>query len=300
MAMSPRRVAAIAFILPLATLVEYRLVGAEGAVGADVLPRDGDVALVDAERASARRASRRRSRSGRSRRPSPAAARARARRAPRRGLRSSRSRRASGADSFSRSTVIRPERWCVIPAPAQSTMAFARSSFVGKSARCTVPQASWAFLPLTVLPPSICITAAPRPIAAIVPLSLYLNGFVSLPAIRSAIVLPACSPDWRATDPSCGSTWLVFWSVMAATSPTAYTSGCAGILSSSSTPIRFPRSSSSPSDWTSALPCRPAPQTSVCAGSTAPDLSVTRCGVIDSTTSLVCTSTPRFVSASSV
>ena len=57
-------------------------------------------------------------------------------------------------------------------APAQSTTAFARSSFVGSSARWTVPQASWAFLPFIVFPPSICTTAALRPIAAIVPLSL--------------------------------------------------------------------------------------------------------------------------------
>ena len=34
------------------------------------------------------------------------------------------------------------------PAPAQSTTAFARSSFVGRSARCTAPQANCAFLPL--------------------------------------------------------------------------------------------------------------------------------------------------------
>ena len=70
--------------------------------------------------------------------------------------------------------------------------------------------------------------------------------------------------------------------------------------SSPSTPIRFPRSSSSPSDWTSALPCSPAPQTSVCASSSVPDLSLTRVGAIDSTTSPVFTSTPRFSSASTV
>ena len=38
--------------------------------------------------------------------------------------------------------------------------------------------------------------------------------------------------------------------------------------------MRFPRWSSSPSDRTSRLPCRPAPQTRVCAFSSSPDLSV--------------------------
>ena len=76
------------------------------------------------------------------------------------------------------------------PAPAQSTIAFARSSFVGRSARCTAPQAAWAFRPFIVRPPSICTTAAPRPIVAIVPLSWYLNGFGSLPSRRRAIVSP--------------------------------------------------------------------------------------------------------------
>ena len=55
-----------------------------------------------------------------------------------------------------------------------------------------------------------------------------------------------------------------------------------------------------PSDWTSALPCSPAPHTSVCASSSVPDLSLTRVGLIDSTTSPVFTSTPRFSSASTV
>src|SRR5206468_555047 len=64
-------------------------------------------------------------------------------------------------------TVIRPARWCVNAAPAQSTTAFARSSFVGRSARCTDAQASWAFTPFIVRPPSIWTTAAPRPIVAI-------------------------------------------------------------------------------------------------------------------------------------
>ena len=36
-----------------------------------------------------------------------------------------------------------------------------------------------------------------------------------------------------------------------------------------------------PSDWTSALPWSPAPQTSVWAFSTSPDLSVTRVGATD-------------------
>ena len=77
-------------------------------------------------------------------------------------------------------------------------------------------------------PPSICTTAAPRPIVAIVPLSLYLNGFVSLPAIRRAIVSPACSPDWSATEPSWGSTCSVFASMIAATSPSDVDLGVVG------------------------------------------------------------------------
>ena len=43
-----------------------------------------------------------------------------------------------------------------------------------------------------------------------------------------------------------------------------------------------------------AFPWSPAPQTSVCASSTLPDLSVTRVGVIESTISPSTTSTPRF------
>src|SRR5207342_3466832 len=61
-------------------------------------------------------------------------------------------------------TMIRPTRWCVSTAPDQSTIAFARSSLVGSSARWTVPHANCAFVPLIVLPPSICTTAARRPI----------------------------------------------------------------------------------------------------------------------------------------
>ncbi len=70
-----------------------------------------------------------------------------------------------------RRRVIRPTRWCVSSLPAQSTIAFARSSFVGRSARCTVRHANCAFRPFIVFPPSICTTAAWRPIAAMVPLS---------------------------------------------------------------------------------------------------------------------------------
>src|SRR5262245_21197813 len=124
-----------------------------------------------------------------------------------------------GLPRYSLSTVIRPTRWWVNVAPAQSTTAFARSSFVGSSARCTVPHATCAFLPVMLRPPSIWTTAAPRPIVAIVPLSLYLNGFVSLPAIRRAIVSPACSPDCKATEPSWGRTCSVLASTIAAASP---------------------------------------------------------------------------------
>ena len=68
-------------------------------------------------------------------------------------------------------TVIRPERSCVKPAQLHSTIAFARSSPVERSARWTVPQASAAVLPLSVRPRWNWTTAAPRPIVAIVPLS---------------------------------------------------------------------------------------------------------------------------------
>jgi hypothetical protein len=57
---------------------------------------------------------------------------------------------------------------------------------------------------------------------------------------------PTCSPDWRATEPSCGSTWSVFESVIAATSPTTKTPGWPGELEIRSTAIRLPRCSSIP------------------------------------------------------
>ena len=58
--------------------------------------------------------------------------------------------------------------------------------------------------------------------------------------------------------------------------------------------MRLPRSSSSPSERTSSFPCRPAPQTSVCALSSAPDFSVTRVGETEATASPVISSTVRF------
>ena len=108
---------------------------------------------------------------------------------------------------------------------------------------------------------------------------------------------PACSPAWSATEPSWGSTFFVFVSVIHAMSPTANTSGWPARLRSGSTGTRFPRCSSTPSDWAIGFACRPAPQTSVCAGSTVPDFSVTRVGAIDATASPRTTSTPRFSSA---
>ena len=48
-----------------------------------------------------------------------------------------------------------------------------------------------------------------------------VNGFGSLPASRRAIDSPACSPDWSATEPSCGRTCPVFASLIAAMSPIA-------------------------------------------------------------------------------
>ena len=80
--------------------------------------------------------------------------------------------------------------------------------------------ATCAAFPFIVRPPSICTHGRAPPIVAIVPLSRYLKGFVSLPASRRAIVSPACSPDCSATEPSCGSTFPVFASVIAAMSPT--------------------------------------------------------------------------------
>ena len=113
-------------------------------------------------------------------------------------------------DEYSLSTVIAAERWCVKTLPAQSTTAFARSSFVGSSARCTVPHGELRLHALHRAAAEHLHDAAPRPIVAIVPLSRYANGFVSLPAIRRAIVSPACSPDCSATEPSCGRTCSVF------------------------------------------------------------------------------------------
>ena len=70
-------------------------------------------------------------------------------------------------------------------------------------------------MPFIVRPRGIWTTAAPRPIVAIVPLSWYANGSVSLPATRRAMFSPACSPACSATEPSCGSTSFVFVSVIA-------------------------------------------------------------------------------------
>ena len=82
---------------------------------------------------------------------------------------------------------------------------------------------------------------------------------------------PACSPAWSATEPSCGSTSFVLVSVIQAMSPTANTSGWPATLRSGSAGTRLPCCSSTPSDSTSGLACRPAPHTSVCASSTVPD-----------------------------
>ena len=60
------------------------------------------------------------------------------------------------------STVIRPVRWCVSPAPAQSTTAFTRSSFIGRSGRSTAPQAAYAAFPFIVRSPSIWTTTPGR------------------------------------------------------------------------------------------------------------------------------------------
>ena len=68
-------------------------------------------------------------------------------------------------------TVIRPGRSWVNPAHVQSTSALARSSPVDSSARWTAPHARNAVLPFIVRPPCVWITAVPRPIVAIVPLS---------------------------------------------------------------------------------------------------------------------------------
>ena len=135
---------------------------------------------------------------------------------------------------------IRPGRLCEKPAQVQSTIAFARSSPVESSARCTAPQASEAVLPFIVRPPRNCTTAAPRPIVAIVPLSLYSNGFVSSPFNRRAMFSPAHSPDCSATEPSCGRVLSV--SVIQAMSPTANTSGWPARLRSGPTGTRLPRS----------------------------------------------------------
>ena len=61
--------------------------------------------------------------------------------------------------------------------------------------------------------------------------------------------------------------------------------------------MRLPRCSSSPRSRAIGLAWRPAPQTSVCASSTFPDLSVTRVGSTDSTISPRRTSTPNFSSS---
>ena len=94
------------------------------------------------------------------------------------------------AQSLSVRTEIRPGRSWVNPAQVQSTTALARSSPVDSRARCTAPHARDAALPFIVRPPRVWITAVPRPIVAIVPLSWYANGSVSLPAISRAMFSP--------------------------------------------------------------------------------------------------------------
>src|SRR6185437_3774846 len=56
--------------------------------------------------------------------------------------------------------------------------------------------------PFIVRPCGPCMTAAPRPMVAIVPLSKYLNGSVFLPSTSRAMFSPAWCPDSSATDPS--------------------------------------------------------------------------------------------------
>src|SRR5262249_15614540 len=75
-------------------------------------------------------------------------------------------------DRYVASTLNRLARLRLIPAQPQSTSAFARLSPPFSNARCTAPQASHAIWPFTVWPVGNSITATPRPIAAIVPLSM--------------------------------------------------------------------------------------------------------------------------------
>ena len=94
---------------------------------------------------------------------------------------------------------------------------------------------------------------------------------------------PAHSPDWSATEPSWGSAWSVFVSVIHAMSPDANTSGWPSIARSGPTGTRLPRCELEPSDCTIGFACIPAPHTSVCAFSSLPDFSVTRVGAISET-----------------
>src|SRR5262245_6458596 len=89
------------------------------------------------------------------------------------------------------STLILADRRWLKPGPARAPIASARVSYVGRRAGCTVPQGTCAACPCSVRPPGICTTAEPRPIVAILPLSRYLKGFVSLPSTSRSIVSPA-------------------------------------------------------------------------------------------------------------
>ena len=93
-------------------------------------------------------------------------------------------------------------RWCVSPAPAQSTTAFARSSFVGSSARCTVAPGDLGRLALhrsAAQHLHDCRAPSDHRHRAFV---VILERLRLLARDRRAIVSPACSPDCSATEPS--------------------------------------------------------------------------------------------------
>ena len=83
--------------------------------------------------------------------------------------------------------------------------------------------ASDAFLPVIVRPPWNCTTAAPRPIVAIVPLSLYTNGFAFFPGLPRDVGSGVLS-GLEGHRTQFGSTSLVSVSVIQAMSPMANTS----------------------------------------------------------------------------
>jgi hypothetical protein len=149
-----------------------------------------------------------------------------------------------------------------------------------------------ASAPLNLAPFGSSVTAALRPMVAMVPLSLYTNPVRGSPLSVSSMFWAACLASWMAG----WATWGCsppLPSGAPARSPTTNTSGRPGTLRSSPTTIRPPRVCSRPRMSASGWARTPAPQISVRVGITVPSLSTTSSGVARSSACPRRTSTPR-------